>query len=72
MIRDPYESNNIIEERPEQRQHLAQLWNEWNAQNETTFLLQSGSYQKKRLQMYEDLHKELQERAKKIKPLVVK
>ncbi|MDP4611356.1 MAG: sulfatase-like hydrolase/transferase [Opitutales bacterium] len=71
MVNDPYESNNIIAERPEQRQQLAQLWNEWNAINETTFLLQSGNYQKKRLQMYEALHKELQEKAKKIQPITV-
>ncbi|MGJ8641189.1 MAG: sulfatase family protein [Opitutaceae bacterium] len=71
MINDPYESNNIIDERPEQRQQLAKLWNEWNAQNEVCYLLQAGNYQKKRLQMYKELNEQLKEKAKKIKPLVV-
>jgi len=51
MVNDPYESNNIIEERSELRQQLAKLWNEWNTQNQTTYLLQSGAYQKKRQEM---------------------
>ncbi|ADE53257.1 sulfatase family protein [Coraliomargarita akajimensis] len=71
MIKDPYETNNIIDERPEQRQQLAKLWNEWNAQNEACYLLQAGNYQKKRLQMYEQLNKDLKARGQKIQPLVV-
>ncbi|MEN8662106.1 MAG: sulfatase [Lentimonas sp.] len=72
MVNDPYESNNIIEERPEQRQQLAKLWNDWNAQNEACYLLQAGNYQKKRLEMYEQLNQQLKQKAEKIKPLIVK
>ncbi|MEM6883431.1 MAG: sulfatase-like hydrolase/transferase [Verrucomicrobiota bacterium] len=71
MVNDPYESKNIIDEKPELRQQLAKLWNEWNTQNQTTYLLQAGNYQKKRLEMYQKLNEELKEKAKKVKPLVV-
>ena len=62
MIRDPYETNNIIEQYPEVRRKLATLWNEWNAGNQHCYLLQSGAYQKKRLQMYKELNTELKKK----------
>ncbi|MBB3205600.1 hypothetical protein FHS27_001404 [Rhodopirellula rubra] len=49
MERDPYESNDIVNERPELRQQLAALWNQWNAKNQPNQYLQAGAYQKARL-----------------------
>ena len=72
MIRDPYETNNIIEQYPEVRRKLTTLWNEWNAGNQHCYLLQSGAYQKKRLQMYKELNTELKEKAANKKPRRVK
>ena len=68
MIRDPYESNDIIEQSPEVRQQLAKLWNDWNADNQACYLLQAGSYQKKRLQMYQELNAQLKAKAANTKP----
>ena len=71
MVNDPYEANNIVGKAPEKRAELARLWNDWNSGNTANVLLQAGDYQKKRLQMYEDLHRQLQEKAKKTKPVVI-
>lgn len=72
MINDPYETTNIIDENPEKRAELAALWNEWNTGNETCYLLQAYDYQKERMQMYEDLHTRLKQKAEAIQPRVVK
>lgn len=71
MINDPYESTNIIEQSPEKRAALAKLWNAWNADNQPTALMHAYAYQEKRMQMYEELHKQLQEKAAKTKPIVI-
>ncbi|MDW7692450.1 sulfatase-like hydrolase/transferase [Flammeovirgaceae bacterium SG7u.111] len=71
MNKDPYESKNIINERPELRKKLAMMWNEWNAQNQPNKYLQAGEYQKERLKFYEEQRKRLDEEAKKKKPLVI-
>lgn len=71
MMNDPYESTNIIDKVPEKRAELAQLWNDWNARNQANVLLHAYEYQEFRMKMYEDLHKELQEKAAKKKPIVI-
>lgn len=71
MVNDPYESENIIKQNPELRKKLAALWNEWNAKNEPNKYLQAGNYQKARLNFYKELREQLDEKAKKEKPLVI-
>ncbi|MDZ8117881.1 sulfatase family protein [Pontiella agarivorans] len=71
MKNDPYESTNLLGKAPEKQAELARLWNEWNAGNSANVLLQAGDYQKKRLQMYEELYRSLEEKAKKAKPVVI-
>jgi arylsulfatase A-like enzyme len=71
MINDPYESTNLVDQRPEQRAELAKLWNEWNARNKNTVLLQSYDYQKRRLQLYADLYDQLEKSAAQRKPVVI-
>jgi len=63
MVNDPYESTNIIEQSPELRQQLAQMWNDWNAQNVSSVFLQAGEYQKARLNFYKELHEDLKAKA---------
>ncbi len=71
MVKDPYESKNIIDENPELRKKLVKLWNEWNAKNEPNKYLQANDYQKVRLNFYKELREKLDEQAKKEKPLVI-
>ncbi|GJM63811.1 sulfatase family protein [Persicobacter diffluens] len=71
MVKDPYEDQNIIKEQVELRRELAELWNKWNAHNEPNKYLQAGAYQKRRLQFYEQMRKELDEKAAQEKPLVI-
>ncbi|MGC6455239.1 MAG: sulfatase-like hydrolase/transferase [Coraliomargaritaceae bacterium] len=68
MLKDPYESKNIIDQNPELRQQLATLWNQWNEKNQPCYLLQSNAYQKKRLQMYEELNASLKAKVVNAKP----
>jgi arylsulfatase A-like enzyme len=72
MINDPYETHNIVNRAPEKRAALAKLWNEWNAGNTANVLLQSGEYQSKRLKLYEDLYRQLQEKAARTEPVVIR
>lgn len=71
MANDPYETTDIIGTAPEKRAKLAKLWNDWNEGNTANVLLQAGDYQKKRLQMYEELHKLLEEKASNVQPVVI-
>ncbi len=71
MIKDPYETTNIVEERPELRKKLAGLWNAWNAKNQPNKFLQANQYQKERLKYYDDLRKRLDDEAAKRKPLII-
>ena len=71
MQSDPYESDNMIDARPELRQQLAQLWNAWNSKNQSNLFLQSNEYQKKRLELYRQLDEQLKAEALKRSPLVI-
>ncbi|VGO12780.1 Arylsulfatase [Pontiella desulfatans] len=71
MVNDPYESTNVIDHVPEKRAELARLWNDWNAVNKANVLLHAYEYQELRLKMYEDLHRELEAKAAKTKPVVI-
>ncbi|MEM9918905.1 MAG: sulfatase-like hydrolase/transferase [Bacteroidota bacterium] len=71
MAIDPYEDHNIVDEAPEKRAQLAKLWNDWNAQNKPLLWLQSTDYQKRRLQMYDELHQQMLDQASKRQPRVV-
>ncbi len=71
MQSDPYESDNVIDSRPELRQQLAQLWNAWNSNNQSNRFLQSNEYQKKRLELYRQLDEQLKADALKRPQLVI-
>ncbi|MGC6425348.1 MAG: sulfatase [Lentimonas sp.] len=71
MVNDPYESKDIVDERPELRQQLAALWNEWNSKNTSNKYLQAGSYQKARLRFYNELREKLDQDAAKKELLVI-
>ena len=71
MLSDPYESDNMIDARPELRQQLAQLWNAWNSKNQSNLFLQSNEYQKKRLELYRQLDEQLKAEALKRSSLVI-
>ncbi len=63
MEKDPFESTDIVFKEKKKRKELAKLWNAWNKENKPNLFLQSGTYQKKRLEMYKKLYEELQEKA---------
>ncbi len=65
MQNDPYETTNIINERPELRAELAKLWNDWNADNKECAFLHAYDYQKQRFKMYSDLYSSLEAKAEK-------
>ncbi len=71
MVNDPYESTDIVDRAPEKRAELAKLWNAWNAGNTANVFLQAGDYQKKRLEMYDELYRQLKEAAERRAPVVV-
>ncbi|QDT69479.1 Arylsulfatase precursor [Planctomycetes bacterium MalM25] len=71
MASDPYESLDLMGKAPELQAELARLWNDWNAQNVACRWLQANAYQRKRLQMYEELHEGLKEKAARRQPLVI-
>lgn len=63
MVNDPYETTNLIDERPELRAELAKLWNEWNADNIANRYMEIGGFQKYRLKMYEQLREKMENEA---------
>ena len=71
MIDDPYEQDNRIDQSPELRKQLAQMWNNWNADNAANIFLQANEYQLKRLALYKTLNEELKAAAEKRQPLIV-
>ena len=71
MEKDPYEDNDIIAKSPKLRKELAKLWNDWNQENIANIYLQSGEYQKKRLNMYKKLYEDLLKEAEKKELLVI-
>ncbi|NME72141.1 sulfatase family protein [Flammeovirga aprica] len=71
MKKDPYEDNNIVSKNAKKRKQIAALWNVWNADNKSVIWLQSSDYQKRRLQLYDQLHQEMLEKASKRKPVLI-
>jgi arylsulfatase A-like enzyme len=71
MQKDPHESENILQDRPELRARMAALWNAWNAENKPNVLPQSYDYQKRRLELFSDQYKQLETEAAKRPPLVI-
>ncbi|MGC6455237.1 MAG: sulfatase [Coraliomargaritaceae bacterium] len=71
MVNDPYEINNVVEEYPEVRAQLGDLWNKWNAQNIATNQLHAYEYQEWRKKMYDDLNKKLKEEAAQKSPITI-
>ena len=72
MVNDPYETTNMINERPEQRAELAKMWNEWNAGNQANRFMEIGGFQKYRLKMYDELRQKLEKEAAARKPVTAK
>jgi len=70
MVRDPYESKDIVGQKADDRKKLAKLWNDWNAGNKPIIWLQANPYQEERLKMYDRLHERLVKEAEK-RPRVV-
>ena len=71
MIKDPYESTNIIENSEAKRKELAEIWNEWNSINKLGVWQQPGAYQNMRLDMYKQMHDEMQQKAAEHKPVII-
>ncbi|MGJ8690876.1 MAG: sulfatase family protein [Thalassotalea sp.] len=71
MINDPYETNNLVKDDKAKKKFMAKLWNEWNNHNINNILLDSGEYQKTRLNFYRDLYQELEEKSRKVKKVVI-
>ncbi|KXX67300.1 sulfatase [Flammeovirga sp. SJP92] len=71
MKKDPYEDKNIVESQSKKKAYLADLWNTWNVDNQPVIWLQSSDYQKRRLQLYEDLHQEMLDKSSKRKPVLI-
>ncbi|SDW34223.1 Arylsulfatase A [Lutibacter oricola] len=71
MEKDPFESKNIVNSEKKRRKEMAKLWNEWNQGNKANIYLQSGQYQKQRLNFYKELYEKLEAKASKKKPLVI-
>jgi arylsulfatase A-like enzyme len=71
MEKDPYESNDLVSNEKKKKKELAKLWNDWNKNNKANAYLQSGKYQKVRLEMYKKLYEAEQKKAAKKKPLVI-
>ncbi len=71
MVQDPYETNNLVHERPELRRELAAMWNQWNSDNQPNRFLQSGEYQTARLRFYDDMRARLDAAAEDREPVVI-
>ncbi len=71
MIEDPYESTNIVGQRPDRQAELANLWNEWNEKNISNILLQAGPYQKIRYEFYEERFEEALKQSKEREPYTI-
>ncbi|EWH10248.1 sulfatase [Catenovulum agarivorans DS-2] len=64
MVNDPYERNNIVDQKPQQQAELAKLWNIWNSKNINNILLQSWEYKKARNDFYDQLFEQNKQEAK--------
>ncbi|WP_440876003.1 sulfatase family protein [Thalassotalea sp. PLHSN55] len=72
MINDPYEKNNIVEQYPQLKAKMANLWNEWNQKNMNNIFLSATPYQQSRLDFYENLYNQLKAKAEKEEKLIIK
>lgn len=71
MKKDPFEAKDIVAKNTKKRAQMAKLWNEWNQGNTSNRYLQSGEYQKKRLDLYKKMYEKEQQAAAKKKLLVI-
>ena len=71
MVNDPYETTNIVDQRPEQQAELARLWNEWNTDNVQNIHLQADPYQRRRIEFYDELYRERLDQAEQRAPYIV-
>ena len=71
MVNDPYETTNIVDQRPEQQAELARLWNEWNRDNVQNIHLQADPYQRRRIEFYDELYRERLEQTRQRAPYIV-
>lgn len=55
MLKDPYETTNLVDKYPEAQAELAKLWNQWNEKNINNILEQSWEYKKTRDDFYQAL-----------------
>jgi len=70
MLKDPYESKDIVKQKTDERKRLAKLWNDWNTGNKPIIWLQANPYQKERINMYDRLHEKMKKEAEK-RPKVI-
>ena len=68
---DPYETTNIVDQRPERQAELAQLWNEWNSQNLQNVRLRPEDYGPRHQQFYDALFEESVRNAQERKPYTI-
>lgn len=71
MIKDPVESTNLIDKKPETQAELAKLWNEWNSKNQSSLLHQSWEYKEVKQNFYEALYQSNLKAAKADKGYVI-
>lgn len=68
MTKDPYESNNIVDQNLEKQKKLATRWNEWNKDNINNIQLQTADYYQRRKAFFDALFQESVETSKARKP----
>ena len=71
MVEDPYETTNIVDQRPGRQAELAELWNEWNAGNMQNVRLRPEDYGPKRQQFFDELFEESQLQAREKQPYTI-
>lgn len=71
MKKDPFEAKDIVAKNTKKRAEMSKLWNDWNQNNISNIFLQSGEYQKKRLNLYKKMYEKEQQAAAKKKLLVI-
>ena len=71
MVKDPYETSNIIDKAPEKRAELAKLWNDWNKENAGTMYMHAYEYQAWRQKAFEDLYTRIREESARKPPLEI-
>lgn len=71
MVKDPYETTDIVTKNSEKRKEMASLWNSWNSINKPIIWLQANAYQQERQNLYNKLHDQMIEKAKRRKPIII-